>query len=97
VSEAGAFVRVQRAIFAPADDISFYLFEALSADAVCEATTRGGLRSDWISEADHPSVAPPATPNEAHVDTRHGGSALSRLESHSQVSPDEQRAARSKA
>jgi hypothetical protein len=51
VSEAGAFVRLRRAIFAPADDIVFYLFEALSADAVREAMTRAGLRSDRITEA----------------------------------------------
>jgi hypothetical protein len=50
VGEAGAFVRLQRAIFVPADDISFYLFEALSADAVREAMTRAGLRSDRITE-----------------------------------------------
>jgi hypothetical protein len=51
VSETGAFVRLLRAIFVPEDDISFYLFQAPSADAVRDAMTRAGLRSDRITEA----------------------------------------------
>jgi hypothetical protein len=51
VSETGADVRLQRAIFVPEDDIAFYLFESSSADAVREVMTRAGLRFDRITEA----------------------------------------------
>jgi hypothetical protein len=51
VSETGAEVRLQHAIHLPADDISFYLFKASSADAVRDAMTRAGLRPDRITEA----------------------------------------------
>jgi hypothetical protein len=51
VSQAGVDVRLVRAIFVPEDDISFYLFESSSADAVREAMTRAGLRFDRITEA----------------------------------------------
>jgi hypothetical protein len=51
VSETGADVRLQLAIFVPEDDVAFYLFEASSADAVRDAMTRAGLRPDRITEA----------------------------------------------
>jgi len=51
INETGAEVRLQRAIFLPEDDISFYLFQASSAAAVRDAITRAGLRSDRITEA----------------------------------------------
>jgi hypothetical protein len=51
LSETGAKVRLQHAIHLPEDDTSFYLFEASSPDAVREAMTRAGLRSDRITEA----------------------------------------------
>jgi hypothetical protein len=47
----GAEVRLRHAIHLPEDDISFYLFEASSPDAVREAMTRAGLRPDRITEA----------------------------------------------
>ena len=46
-----AEIRLQRAIFVPEDDISFYLFRSTSADAIREAMTRAGLRSDRITQA----------------------------------------------
>jgi hypothetical protein len=60
VSEAEDEVRLLRAIFLPADDIAFYLFESVSADAVREAMTRAGLRSDRITEAFSADTKPPA-------------------------------------
>jgi hypothetical protein len=51
LSAPGAFVRLERAIFVPEDDNSFYLFQSSSADAVREAMTRAGLRADRIAEA----------------------------------------------
>jgi hypothetical protein len=51
VSETGVEVRLQRAIYVPEDEISFFLFQSSSADAVLEAMTRAGLRSDRITEA----------------------------------------------
>jgi hypothetical protein len=51
LSETGADVRLQHAIHLPEDDISFYLFHASSPEAVREAMTRAGLRSDRITEA----------------------------------------------
>jgi outer membrane protein TolC len=51
VSAAGADVRLQRAIFLPEDDTSFFLFQSSSADAVRDTMIRAGLRSDRISEA----------------------------------------------
>ena len=50
-SETGPEVRLQRAIFLPADDVSFYLFQASSPDAIRDAMTRAGLRPDRITEA----------------------------------------------
>jgi antirestriction protein ArdC len=51
LTETGAVVRLQRAIFLPEDDIAVYLFQAPSANAVRDAMTRAGLRSDRITEA----------------------------------------------
>ena len=51
VSETGTIVRLQRAIFVPDEDSSFYLFESSSADAVHDAITRAGLRPDRITDA----------------------------------------------
>jgi hypothetical protein len=51
LSETGAEVRLQRAIYIPEDDLAFYLFEAASADAVRAAMTGAGLRVDRITEA----------------------------------------------
>jgi RimJ/RimL family protein N-acetyltransferase len=42
---------LQRAIFVPEDHISFYLFRSPSADAIREAMTCAGLRSDRITPA----------------------------------------------
>ncbi len=42
-------VRVIRATFLPADEALLTLFEAFSADAVLDATERGGLSADRIS------------------------------------------------
>jgi hypothetical protein len=51
VSEAGTFVRLQRASFAPADDISFNLLEACQPTPCARHMTRAGLRSDPITDA----------------------------------------------
>jgi hypothetical protein len=51
MTETGAQVRLQRAIFLPEDDIAFYLFQAPSAAAARDAMTRAGLRPDRITEA----------------------------------------------
>jgi hypothetical protein len=51
LTQAGVAVRLQRAIFVPEDDVSFYLFESSSAGAVRNAMTRAGLRFDRITEA----------------------------------------------
>jgi hypothetical protein len=44
-------VRFLQSIFVPEDEICFYLYEARSADAVCEAASRAGLRFERITEA----------------------------------------------
>jgi len=58
LSEAGADIRLQRAIFVPEDDVSFYLFESSSADAVRDAMTRAGLPLDRIAEAVSTEIRP---------------------------------------
>ena len=51
VRQEGAQIRFLRAIFVPEDEISFYLFQASSADAVRLAMTRAGVRPDRITKA----------------------------------------------
>jgi hypothetical protein len=51
LAEAGTEVRYLRAIFVPADETCFHLFEAASADAVRAASERAGLSAQRIVEA----------------------------------------------
>jgi hypothetical protein len=71
VTQAGAEVRFQRAIFVAADDITLYPFESSSPEAVREAITRAGLRFDPITEAVSTEANPTPFPEEGHTnDTR---------------------------
>jgi hypothetical protein len=47
----GIAVRFVRSILVPADEICFYIFEAVSADAVRAACDRAALRFERIVEA----------------------------------------------
>jgi hypothetical protein len=67
LTQAGADVRLQRAIFLPADDTSFYLFQASSAAAVRDAMTRAGLRPDRITEAFPIDTKPTPLPEEGQI------------------------------
>lgn len=60
LSREGRPVRFVRSISVPADETCFYLYQALSADAVREAATRAGLRFDRVSEAVSDETAPAA-------------------------------------
>jgi hypothetical protein len=51
LAEAGTEVRYLHAIFVPADETCFHLFEAASADAVRAASERAGLSAQRIVEA----------------------------------------------
>jgi hypothetical protein len=64
LSETGAEVRLHRAIYLPEDDISFYLFESSSADAVRQAMTRAGLRPDRVTEAVSTETNPTRLPQD---------------------------------
>jgi len=48
----GEPVRCLHSIFVPEDETCFYLFEALSVEAVREAAQRASLRIDRIAEAE---------------------------------------------
>lgn len=50
-SGEGLAVRHLHSIFVPEDETCFYLYEAASAAAVCEAARRAGMRFERISEA----------------------------------------------
>jgi len=47
----GVPIRFVRSIFVPADEICFYVFEAVSADAVGTACDRAALRFQRVVEA----------------------------------------------
>jgi hypothetical protein len=51
VRKAGAQIRLLQVIVVPDDEITFYLYQSPSADAVREALTRAGLRVERISES----------------------------------------------
>jgi Nickel responsive protein SCO4226-like len=51
LTEEGAPVRYLRAIFVPEDETCFFLYEALSAEAVRDAARRAGLLSGRVTEA----------------------------------------------
>jgi hypothetical protein len=51
LTEEGAPVRYLRAIFVPEDETCFFLYEALSAEAVRAAARRAGLVSGRVTEA----------------------------------------------
>jgi len=51
VTKPGAEVRLLRAIFLPADETCFYLYQSSSADAVREAAARARLPLERITEA----------------------------------------------
>ena len=46
----GSFVRYLPSLYAPEDEICFYLFEAASADAVRDAAFRAGFAFEWRTE-----------------------------------------------
>lgn len=51
LTEQDTPVRYVRAIFVPADETCFFLYEADSAEAVREAAARPGLGSERVTEA----------------------------------------------
>jgi Nickel responsive protein SCO4226-like len=51
LADEGEVIRYVRVIFVPEDETCFFLYEAKSADAVCEAALRAGLSSVRITEA----------------------------------------------
>ena len=51
VNGEGTAVRYVRSIFVPEDETCFYLYEAVSADAVREAVQRAGLQFERIIAA----------------------------------------------
>jgi hypothetical protein len=51
LSQQGTPIRFVRSIFVPADEICFYVFEAVTADAVGAACDRATLRFERIVEA----------------------------------------------
>jgi hypothetical protein len=51
LTEEGTPVRFLQSIYVPEDETGFYLFQALSVEAVREASVRAGLRCEHISEA----------------------------------------------
>lgn len=57
LTEEGSPVRLLQSIYVPEDETGFYLFQALSLEAVREASARAGLHFDRISEA--VSATPP--------------------------------------
>jgi hypothetical protein len=50
VHREGTPVRFVRSVFVPEDDTCFYLFRAVSADAVREAATRAELTFGGVSQ-----------------------------------------------
>jgi hypothetical protein len=51
LSREGIPIRFVRSIFVPADEICFYVFEAVSAEAVGTACERAALRFERVVEA----------------------------------------------
>jgi hypothetical protein len=51
LTQQGIPIRFVRSIFVPADEICFYVFEAISADAVGAACDRAALRFERVVEA----------------------------------------------
>lgn len=51
LSRGGTPVRFLRSIFVPEDETCFYLYEAGTAAAVCDAARRAGLPFERVSEA----------------------------------------------
>jgi hypothetical protein len=51
LTQEGQHVRFLRSIFVPEDETCFYLYQALSIDAVREAASRAGLRFQRVTEA----------------------------------------------
>jgi hypothetical protein len=51
LTREGHPVRLVRSIFVPGEETCFYLYQALSVDAVREAASRAGLRFERVSEA----------------------------------------------
>jgi hypothetical protein len=51
LTQQGIRIRFVRSIFVPADEICFYVFEAISAEAVGAACDRAALRFERIVEA----------------------------------------------
>ena len=51
LTQEGTPVRYLRWIFVPEDETCFFLYRAASADAVCEASRRAGLRCERVTEA----------------------------------------------
>jgi hypothetical protein len=52
VSGEGSRVVFAGSIFVPGDEVVFYLFDGVSADAVQEACTRAAIRFERVVEAD---------------------------------------------
>lgn len=57
LTQEGTPVRLLQSIYVPDDETGFYLFHALTVDAVREASARAGLQYEHISEA--VSATPP--------------------------------------
>jgi hypothetical protein len=51
LTERGIPIRFVRSIFVPDDEISFFIFDAISARVVEAACTRAGLRFERVVEA----------------------------------------------
>jgi hypothetical protein len=51
LTQQGIPIRFLRSIFVPADEICFYVFEAISAEAVGAACERAALRFERVVEA----------------------------------------------
>jgi hypothetical protein len=51
LTHEGTKVRLKRSIVVPEEETCFYLFEAVSEDAVREAAARSGLRFERIGKA----------------------------------------------
>jgi hypothetical protein len=51
LSQQGTPIRFLRSIFVPSDEICFYVFEAISAEAVGAACQRAALRFERVVEA----------------------------------------------
>jgi hypothetical protein len=51
LTREGIPVRFLHSIYVPEDETAFYLFQALSVEAVHEAAARAGLQVEHISEA----------------------------------------------